>query len=170
MEKSYPQSKRFGQRGEHLVMIQLLLVMLFVISPVWPDFRNSECFIQFALVRRGALLFGTLGGAMLGIGGTIGIRRYLTPLPWPVDHNRLVVSGVYALVRHPLYTAQLLVAAGWSINKLSISHLIITLAATLFFNHKATKEETWLTGKHSEYRDYAKRVGKLLPGLGKTKR
>jgi protein-S-isoprenylcysteine O-methyltransferase Ste14 len=53
---------------------------------------------------------------------------------------------------------------------LSLSHLLVTLVATLFFNFKASKEESWLTERHPEYREYARRVGKFVPGLGKLKK
>jgi len=170
MEKESRKSGRFGQRGEHLVAIQFALVAIFIMAPVWPDLRNDEPYQQLWLVRTILLVISTVAGAILGIGGSLGIRRYLTPLPYPVEHNRLVDSGVYRLVRHPLYSAQLFAAAGWTIYTLSFSHLLVTIAAAIFFNHKASKEEAWLTERHPEYRDYTGRVGKFVPGMGRLKR
>jgi protein-S-isoprenylcysteine O-methyltransferase Ste14 len=169
MEKELKRSKRFGAKGELLVAIQIALVALFVFTPVWPDLRSGDLYRQLAIPRWIALLAGMLTGAMLVIGGVTGIRKYLTPLPYPVEDNRLVETGVYALVRHPLYSAQLLATAGWTIYTLSLSHLLLTIASYIFFSHKASKEEAWLTERHPEYRDYAARVGKFLPGVGKLK-
>ncbi|NTU53509.1 MAG: isoprenylcysteine carboxylmethyltransferase family protein [Chlorobiaceae bacterium] len=169
MEKKSGYSRPFGKRGEHLVLIQLALVILFISLPAWPDLRDTTLFSQLELLRRAALAIGMISGTILGIGGSIGIRRYLTPFPYPVDSNRLVDTGVYALVRHPLYTAQLLVATGWSIHEISLSHLLVAIVATIFFHFKASKEEAWLTEKHPEYREYARKVGKFLPGTGKKK-
>jgi protein-S-isoprenylcysteine O-methyltransferase Ste14 len=165
MEKELKRSKRFGAKGELLVVIQIALVALFVFTPVWPDLRSGELYRQLTVVRWSALIIGMAIGAILGIGGSIGIRRYLTPLPYPVEENRLVDTGLYALVRHPLYSAQLFAAAGWTIYTLSLSHLIVTIAAYIFFSHKASKEETWLTERHPEYREYAKKVGKFAPKI-----
>lgn len=105
--------------------------------------------------------------AALGFGvlGALQIRRYLTPLPYPVDHSRLVTSGVYGLVRHPLYSSQLFAALGWSLFTLSLSHLAILVLGFLFFDYKASKEELWLTERHPEYADYARRVRKLIPWI-----
>ncbi|NTV66250.1 MAG: isoprenylcysteine carboxylmethyltransferase family protein, partial [Chlorobaculum sp.] len=114
MEKELKRSKRFGAKGELLVVIQIVLVALFVFTPVWPDLRSGDLYRQLAIPRWIALLAGMLAGAMLVIGGVTSIRKYLTPLPYPVDDNRLVDTGVYALVRHPLYSSQLLAAAGWT--------------------------------------------------------
>jgi len=170
MEKEYGKSKPFGAKGEHLVVIQIALVALYFFTPVWPDLRGGELWRQFAILRWGALVAGLLSGAVLGIGGSLNIRRYLTPLPYPVDHSKLVDTGVYALVRHPLYSAQLLAAAGWAVFSLSLSHLLVTALALAFFNYKASKEEAWLTERHPEYRNYAAKVGKFAPGLGKLKK
>lgn len=167
MEKEYGKSKPFGARGEHLVVIQIALVALYFFTPVWPDLRGGELWRQFAILRWGGLVIGILAGAALGIGGSLTIRRYLTPLPYPVENNKLVNSGVYALVRHPLYSSQLFAAAGWAVFTLSLSHLLVTALALAFFNYKASKEEAWLTERHPEYRDYAAKVGKFAPGLGR---
>jgi protein-S-isoprenylcysteine O-methyltransferase Ste14 len=169
MEEELKRSKRFGAKGELLVVIQIALVALFVLIPVWPDFSDCDLYRQLTLLRWSSLVTGMLAGAMLVIGGVTGIRRYLTPLPYPVENNRLVDTGVYALVRHPLYSAQLLATASWTIYTLSLSHLIVTIASYIFFSHKASKEEAWLTERHPEYRDYASRVGKFVPGVERLK-
>jgi protein-S-isoprenylcysteine O-methyltransferase Ste14 len=170
MENEDGKSRRFRQRGEHLVAIQFALVALYLFTPVWPDPRNADLYRQLVLFRWSILVVGMFAGAVLLIGGVIGIRKYLTPLPYPVENNRLVDTGVFALVRHPLYSAQLFAAAGWTIYTLSLSHLLVTIVAYIFFNHKASKEEAWLTQRHPEYRDYAAKVGKFVPGVGRVKK
>jgi len=169
MEKKLKQTKGLGAKGELLVAIQMGLMVLFIIIPKWPDLQSSELFNQLAVLRWGALFSGMAIAAVFGIGGSHGLREYITPLPYPVDHSKLVDTGVYALVRHPLYSSQLFAAAGWAIFSLSLSHLLVTIVAALFFNYKAGKEEAWLTERHPEYREYAARVGKFVPGLGKLK-
>lgn len=170
MAKKSGKSKHFGQRGEHLVVIQMALVALYFFIPIWPDLQNGDIYRQLALLRWCVLIVGVAIGATLGIGGSLNIRRYLTPLPYPVEDNHMVDTGVYALVRHPLYSSQLFAAAGWAVFSLSLSHLLVTALALAFFNYKASKEEAWLTERHPEYRDYAAKVGKFAPGLGKLKK
>lgn len=169
MEKRSQKHERFGAKGELLVVIQMALVALYLFIPDWPVLRQEKLWQHLTMLRWIALLFGMAAGAILGIGGSIGIRKYLTPLPYPVKHNQLVDKGVYSLVRHPLYSAQLVAAVGWSFFSLSLTHLFVTIAAALFFNFKASKEEAWLAECHPEYREYARRVGKFIPGLGRKK-
>ncbi|UWX58094.1 isoprenylcysteine carboxylmethyltransferase family protein [Chlorobaculum sp. MV4-Y] len=170
MERPLDTSKRFGARGEYLVVIQIVLAALYIFIPAWPDLRNGDLYQRLTLLRWCVLAIGIIVGAILGIGGSLTIHRYLTPLPYPVDHSKLVDTGVYAWVRHPLYSAQLFAAAGWAVFSLSLSHLLVTALGLAFFNYKASKEEAWLTERHPEYRDYAAKVGKFAPGLGRLKK
>jgi protein-S-isoprenylcysteine O-methyltransferase Ste14 len=48
---------------------------------------------------------------------------------------------------------------------MSASHLLLTALGCLFFSHKAAKEEQWLTERHPEYRDYARKVRKFIPRI-----
>lgn len=145
--------------------IQLLLFVAFVLAPQWNPWASQRLFVASEVPRLAALIAG--GAAAVGLGGLglLEIRRYLTPLPFPVDHNRLVTTGVYRLVRHPLYSSQLAAALGWTLFSLSLSHLAILVLAFLFFDYKAGKEEVWLAGRHPGYKAYAQRVRRLIPWI-----
>jgi protein-S-isoprenylcysteine O-methyltransferase Ste14 len=161
-------SQRFGSRGEYLVIMQGMLFLGFIMTPIWPELRNTELYRTLTIFRWILLTTSWSATVIFGIGGAKGIRRYLTPLPYPVDNNQLVQTGVYGLVRHPLYSSMIFAAAGWSIFSMSLTHLLMTAMILLFFNYKASKEETWLTERHPEYRDYVKKVGKFFPRLSKS--
>ncbi|NTU57582.1 MAG: isoprenylcysteine carboxylmethyltransferase family protein [Chlorobiaceae bacterium] len=163
MKKQDPQIKRFGDRGELLVAFQALLMAIFVMTPAWPDLGDSELYRSTVAIRWALLAICWASAAIFGIGGFLGIRRYLTPLPYPTESNRLVQSGVYGLVRHPIYTGLLLAALGLTVFDISLAHLLLIVVGIIFFNHKASKEEAWLTHRHPEYADYARRVGRFLP-------
>mgnify|MGYP001090530933 FL=1 len=77
----------------------------------------------------------------------------------------LVKLGIYGLVRHPLYSSQLVAALGWTLFTISLSHLAILVLGFLFFDYKATKEEGWLTERHPDYPAYARRVRKFIPWI-----
>lgn len=154
-----------GSRGEYLVVLQFLLLAAFIVIPVWPDLGETAFFGDSSLVRWPVLALFWATALALGGFGSHRIREFLTPLPYPVDHNRLVTTGIYGLVRHPLYSSQLFAAFGWAVFALSLSHLFLFIIAFLFFNYKASKEEAWLTLRHPEYREYAMKVKKFIPWL-----
>ena len=90
---------------------------------------------------------------------------------WAAGHleknTTLADGGPYAYVRNPLYIGTLLTAAGlavasrrWELGALfAVVFLLIYLPVVEL-------EEQHLRGLFPEYHDYARRVPKLLPGLG----
>ncbi len=158
-------NRRWGGRGEYLVLLQGIIFLAFVLTPAWNPLVTASLLSETSPIRWAGL--AAFGGAALALGGlgALQIRRYLTPLPYPVDHNRLVQHGVYAVVRHPLYSSLLAAGLGWTVFTLSLSHLLLLALAFVFFDFKATKEEQWLTERHPEYAGYAKRVKKFIPGV-----
>lgn len=154
-----------GSRGEYLVALQFLLLAAFILAPVWPDLGETALFGDSSPLRWPVLALFWVTALALGGFGSHHIREFLTPLPYPVDHNRLVTTGVYGLVRHPLYSSQLFAAFGWAVFSLSLSHMVLFVVAFLFFNYKASKEEAWLTEKHPEYITYARKVKKFIPWI-----
>lgn len=160
-----PKSPWHGPRGEWLVGIQFLLFFAFVLAPPWNPWLTEGLLAATEKLRVAALVLGILTSLGLGLFGVLHIRRYLTPLPYPVEHSRLVTTGVYGLVRHPLYSSQLFAALGWTLFTLSLDHLALLVLGFLFFDYKASKEESWLTERHPEYGSYAGRVRKFIPWI-----
>ena len=153
----------FGKRGELLVAVQFALMIGFAMLPVWHPGAGPALLDATWLWRTiGAVILGLIALALGGF-GSHHIREYLTPLPYPVDHSRLVQHGVYSIVRHPLYASLLFLGLAWTLYNLSLSHLIALTGCLWFFNYKASKEEAWLTERHPEYSDYARRVRKFIP-------
>jgi protein-S-isoprenylcysteine O-methyltransferase Ste14 len=137
----------------------------FIMAPTWNLWATAETAASLAPVRW--VLGLGCGGVALLLGGlgVLHIRDYLTPLPYPVDHSRLVHHGVYGVVRHPLYSSQIFAALGWVAFSLSLSHLALLLVAFVFFDFKAGKEESWLTERNPDYVEYAREVSKLVPWI-----
>ncbi|WP_287373808.1 isoprenylcysteine carboxylmethyltransferase family protein [Prosthecochloris sp.] len=162
-EKSGTDSFLRGAKGEYLVVIQFLIVGIFIMTPVWQPFGIAE-FEEYLTIPRTAVLIVCGATALLFGGlGSHNLKQYITPLPYPVDHNQLVRTGVYSFVRHPLYSSQLFIGFGWSCYALSLSHFLLLVFAFFFFSLKASKEERWLTQRHPKYQEYARKVKKFIP-------
>ncbi|MDE2131819.1 MAG: isoprenylcysteine carboxylmethyltransferase family protein [Betaproteobacteria bacterium] len=87
--------------------------------------------------------------------------------PEPRSGARLVTSGPYRRVRHPMYVALLLGTAA-IVTAGSGGGLLWGLWALLglVLNFKAALEERLLEECFPEYRDYRQHTGRFLPGLG----
>lgn len=154
-----------GQKGEYWVIAQGLLMLSFVILPVY---RPTWLHLSISSWRYG--VWGIAAGlGLVAIAffarGIVDLGTNLTPLPYPKEVGQLVQSGVYGLVRHPLYSGVIFAALGWSLYVLSLSHLIGTLVFFIFFNAKAKREEVWLSEKYPEYLSYQQRVKRLIPWI-----
>ena len=104
-------------------------------------------------------------GAVMGIAGVLLLGRNRTPFPKPRDDSRLVQTGIYGLVRHPLYASLIFVSFGWGLIQQSWPALAAALALAVFFNAKALREERWLREKFPEYAEYEKRVRRFVPWI-----
>jgi protein-S-isoprenylcysteine O-methyltransferase Ste14 len=154
-----------GRRGEHLVFIQFVLMIGFVLLPIWHPGLSATTWEQTALWRwliTAPLLLIAMTFSLLGMHS---IRDYLTPLPYPVDHSQLVQHGIYSRVRHPLYASLLFLGLAWISYYLSLSHFILWWLIFAFFDYKANKEEAWLIERHPDYQAYAARVSKFIPWI-----
>lgn len=106
-----------------------------------------------------------MGAAILVGKGLVDLGNNLTPLPYPRQDGQLVQSGVYGIVRHPLYSGITLAAKAYAIGQLSLSHFGAMLLLVAFFDFKANQEEIWLSERYPEYLNYRQRVKKLVPWI-----
>jgi protein-S-isoprenylcysteine O-methyltransferase Ste14 len=153
---------RHGTRGEYWVLVQALLVLGFALLPVYrlPGMLAIKWEI-YALPGATLLTFA----ALIFFKGFWDLGHSLTPLPYPREDGKLVQTGVYSRVRHPIYSGLILGGLGWAIYQLSVAHWVGAIALFLFFNAKASREEIWLKEKYSDYSEYCQRVKKLIPGI-----
>ena len=156
---------RNNSHGEYLVLLQGVLLAAFAILPVYqpPGFKiQSTQLLNLTWILASIL---SLSALILIIKGLIDLGKNLTPLPYPIENGELIQTGIYSIVRHPLYSGLILAAFGWTIFQMSISHFIATAILLIFFDIKANREETWLSEKYPDYSEYRQRVKKLIPGI-----
>lgn len=147
-----------NSRGEWYVIAQTALMALVLVSSKL-DGRPLSFTDPSGIAAIGLI---AIGFAFI-LSGSFGLGRNLSPFPRPKMDGRLVETGVFGLVRHPIYTGLTLLAVGWSLFSLSIAAGVATIALFLFFDVKARREEQWLEEKFENYRDYKTRVRKLVP-------
>ncbi|MEG4342068.1 isoprenylcysteine carboxylmethyltransferase family protein [Microcoleus sp. A003_D6] len=157
---------RNNSRGEYLVLLQGALLAGFAILPVYqlPGFKIQSTQLLFYLSWTLASILSSIG-LIFTIKALIDLGKNLTPLPYPREDGELVQTGIYGMVRHPLYSGLISVALGWTLFQMSISHLIATAILLIFFDIKSSREETWLSEKYPDYSEYSQRVKKLIPGI-----
>jgi protein-S-isoprenylcysteine O-methyltransferase Ste14 len=150
-----------GRRGEGYVALQALLVLAVLgtvpLGPVWAGVTR----IVGAIV--GVVLMA--GGAWLVLRGIVDLRENLTLWPRPRDASRLIDTGAYRLVRHPIYGGQVIGALGLGLLAASPVTILAVLGLALLFSVKSRREEAWLLERHPEYAAYRARTRRLIPWL-----
>jgi protein-S-isoprenylcysteine O-methyltransferase Ste14 len=80
--------------------------------------------------------------------------------------HKLVDTGPYRYVRHPIFTSFLLIALGLVLVNPAVPTLLGTLYAFWDFSRAANQEEAMLCENLDGYDDYMRRTGRFLPLLG----
>jgi protein-S-isoprenylcysteine O-methyltransferase Ste14 len=80
--------------------------------------------------------------------------------------HRLIRSGPYAIVRHPIYTGLLLAFIGTAVVIDEVRGVVAVILILEAHIRKLRLEERWLTGEFgSEYDLYKREVKALIPGI-----
>jgi protein-S-isoprenylcysteine O-methyltransferase Ste14 len=144
-------------RGTIWVVSQSVLMLAVVLLGVIYQGEWSRSW----MIAAGAALF--LVGGVIGIAGVAVLGRNRTPFPEPREGSQLVQHGVYARMRHPLYTSVVLASLGWVLIWQSVPAAGAALVLVPFFVAKSRHEERWLRARFPGYADYARRVPAFLP-------
>ncbi len=111
----------------------------------------------------GILLF--LTGCLIVLTAMIQLNKNLTAFPTPKERAALYTSGLYSVVRHPIYTGVILIFIGLSFFWISLYKLLISIALVILFYFKTAYEEKQLEIKYEGYGDYKIKTSKFFPGF-----
>ena len=152
-------SDNFLQRGGLWVLGQAALLGVVIAGGILC--RNQWHSLACTLFGGGLLLIASA----CGLAGVVSLGRNLPPFPKPSASTRLVQTGIYGLMRHPLYTAVFCGSAGWALVWRSWPALLAALALAPLFDAKARREEHWLRQQFPEYAGYEQRVRRFVPWI-----
>jgi protein-S-isoprenylcysteine O-methyltransferase Ste14 len=167
----------FRSKSPRLIALDGLTVILFLLLPVQayivvyrPDYLAPYFVLDGpakALSVRigvpvffGGLIFFAMAQLKLGASWRIGIDRSA--------RLGLITDGLYSVCRHPVYLGLLIMAGGYVLMLPTL--LSLTLAAIDYAamrKHIADEESYLLLMYGDEYRRYASKVGRFLPGFGR---
>jgi protein-S-isoprenylcysteine O-methyltransferase Ste14 len=148
-----------GPRGEGWFVLQLVLIAGLLAAGLFAGgLRGPLSWVPLAigvaLLLAGGVLFA-LGVRELGVA--------LTPWPRPRAGATIVDTGVYRLVRHPIYGGLVLGAFGWAMVTASPPAVGLAVLLLFFLDLKARREEAWLVTHDPAYEDYRRRTRKMVP-------
>jgi protein-S-isoprenylcysteine O-methyltransferase Ste14 len=128
---------------------------------IWDELDITAAHVAgFAFCAVG--IAGTFLGQMaMGASWRIGVD--------PAERTELVTGGIFALCRNPIYTFMVISSVGFALLVPTWVALAagVLLVAGLQIQVRLVEEPHLLRSHGEPYGDYARRVGRFLPGLGR---
>jgi protein-S-isoprenylcysteine O-methyltransferase Ste14 len=147
-------------KGWVLVVIQFTLLGITLLSAAY-EFKYAGRtlmpvvhYIGVTLILIGALLFTFI---------LISFGQYMTPNPVPRDNSVLKTTGIYSMVRHPMYFTVLVLLLGVILYFQAFYSLIWLGIAFIFLVYKSKREEEFLLKRFPDYPDYSYRTKRIIP-------
>ena len=164
-----PEDATLKKREEDIVskvagllgMIGILSVIAFAINPKWLAFANLSLSIEVRLAGLGIALagFALLQWAQVTLG------KNWSDTPRMMKEQTLITSGPYRMIRHPIYTAFILIlgstffiSSNWLIGLCWAGMTILETISRISFEELLMVEYFG-----DQYREYMKKTGRLLP-------
>jgi protein-S-isoprenylcysteine O-methyltransferase Ste14 len=148
-------------RGAGWVWLQFAVMAVLVgvgfLPPGWPNGAQRVLSVIGLVLVVAGLALAVWASRLLG--------RGFTPYPRPLEDGELVERGPYRVVRHPVYSAGLVLFIGYSLHT-GVLPLVVTAGLGTVWAFKARVEEGFLQEHYAGYGEYASRVRyRLVPFL-----
>lgn len=144
-----------------LSLVGFVTIIAHVANPAWMSWSNLPfpAWVRWAGVGIALLGFLVLQWSQITLGTN------WSDTPRMLKEQTLITSGPYHYVRHPIYTAFLLIlgstfliSANWMIGLAWISMVLLEIASRIQF-----EESLMIEYFGDQYREYMKRTGRLFP-------
>ena len=153
-------------REDRLFVVLASLVFFFALFVSFWEFVAVQGMVfRFSVLSvTGLILF--LVGVSIRLAGKSALGKYYSYGLRVLPDHRLVTSGIYRYVRHPISLAVLVYDPGIPLFFSSLYGFVITLALIPLVLYRITIEERMLIQRFGdEYRDYMRRTKKITPFL-----
>ena len=141
------------KNGKFLSILQIFIILFHFIE--FKDFINAPRIIDTSSFN----YFGNLliiSGLILLLISLIELGNNFSPFPEPKQNGILITSGIYGIIKHPIYFSLLIISFGFFINKLIIYYLLLFILLFIILIIKISIEEKEMSLKFSEYKKYVR--------------
>ena len=107
-------------------------------------------------------LLSIIGGTVFAVWATLTLARSISIMP---QARRLITSGPYAFVRHPLYLGEFVVLFGIALQHSMPWGMLLLGVQCMFQFERMKNEECVLARAFPNYDEYRARTARLLPGV-----
>jgi protein-S-isoprenylcysteine O-methyltransferase Ste14 len=162
-ERLLPDMAAIRREGWRRYAISLFVIALIVLLARNPNWGLKLTFplpfwLRWAGVALGLASLGLWTWTHVALGTLWSAQLQLR------THHRLVTSGPYLRIRHPMYTAVLAWATSLGLVLANWVPIIVAVGGAVIFVMRVPREEQMMLERFGdEYREYMKRTGRFLP-------
>lgn len=149
------------RQSRYYAVAQIVIIALFAAIAIFVP--GPQLFTSPSVKALGYALCA--GGIVLMAFGFSALRGVVQIAPEPRADGRLITGGIYAWLRHPIYTAILAIAVGLVLRRPTALLAIGATILIVFLLAKTRYEEARLTARYPEYSEYRKRTWGPVPGF-----
>ncbi len=128
--------------------------------------------IFFLIYYAEASAFNSLSWVLILLSVVIGLKAVfdmkisnLNILPELKKEHNLVKSGIYSLIRHPMYTSVMLFCLALTLSRFDAISLGVFAILYIDLYFKSKKEESYLLDRFQSYQEYRSKTSRFLPFL-----
>ncbi|HEY6923773.1 MAG TPA: isoprenylcysteine carboxylmethyltransferase family protein [Steroidobacteraceae bacterium] len=152
--------------GTRAASLAMLLVGFYLVIGDWPRAWLATPWVPATLPMKLLGVGLTISGCSFAIWARLALGRNWSGRPTVKAEHELVVSGPYALTRHPIYTGILLATFGTMLADSQWQRILGVLLVTLGLLMKIRQEERLMVEAFPKnYPPYQRRVKALIPGV-----
>jgi protein-S-isoprenylcysteine O-methyltransferase Ste14 len=146
------------RRGQGWFAVQFGLFLALLAAPFLQhvDAPLLVCLLGLVLVA---------GGIVGAVAGYRALGSSHSPRTTPIDDGRLVTTGIYAWIRHPIYAGWCLGALGGELLVGSILGVGVAQALVVFCDRRSREEDRFLADRYPDYAAYKRRAKRFIPGV-----
>ena len=150
------------KKEKWLMKIQWLLFLLLGLSSIFVKTIMFEPFkhIGILLNLTGLIVFIAANKAHAATN-----QMPISAKAQPNAKVKLVVTGIYGSISHPIYLSFMLIMVGTALLISNGISLLAAVISVIFYTYKASYEETLLLKTYNSYERYRKETKKFLPKI-----
>ena len=142
-------------RGNILVICQFFIIILhFIKLEFLPKITIMSVSSRFGYFGYLIIIFASI----LMVLSIKDLGRNLSPFPKPISNGKLITSGIYSFIRHPMYYSLILISFGVFLIKFSLYYFSLSITLALVIKFKIILEEEYLNDKFKKYFLYKNKV------------
>lgn len=149
-----------NRKGWFLVFLQFFFAAIIITTAYFEaSFLNHRYIALLEVIGIILLIISVL----TFLYAVVSFKQIITPNPIPMDNAKLITTGIYSSIRHPMYLFGILLTFGYSFYRSAYFTLILCFFYIFFFIYKIKFEEKHLIQKFPEYSSYRESTKKLIP-------